>query len=120
MKHLSILLVIAMFGTPLAAQQKEQDRVRNAGAAMKEILNVPDYIPQLLDKEECVIVLPSVVKFAVVFGGSYGRDVMTCRGGKDFSGPWSAPAMMALEGGNPNQRRTDRRHSCDSGRMCES
>jgi lipid-binding SYLF domain-containing protein len=68
---------------------------------MTEILNVPDNIPQdLLDKAECVIVLPSVVKFAIVFGGSYGRGVMTCRGGKDFNGPWAAPTMMALEGGS--------------------
>jgi hypothetical protein len=54
----------------------------------------------LLDKAECVIVLPSVLKFAIGFGGSYGRGVMTCRSGKEFSGPWSAPSMMALEGGS--------------------
>jgi lipid-binding SYLF domain-containing protein len=68
---------------------------------MAEILNVPDDIPQdLLDKAECVIVLPSVLQFAIGFGGSYGRGVMTCRRGKDFNGPWSAPTMMALEGGS--------------------
>ena len=66
---------------------------------MVEILNVPDDIPEdLLDKAECVIVLPSVVKAAFIVGGSYGRGVMSCRSGPDFSGPWSAPAMMALEG----------------------
>ncbi len=75
--------------------------MQNAGTAIKEILNVPDGIPQqLLDKAECVIVLPSVVKFAFVFGGSYGRGTMTCRSGEDFTGPWSAPTMMALEGGS--------------------
>jgi lipid-binding SYLF domain-containing protein len=68
---------------------------------MAEILNVPDDIPQdLLDKAECVIVLPSVLRFAIGFGGSYGRGVMTCRSGKDFNGPWGAPTMMALEGGS--------------------
>src|SRR5262249_16874649 len=68
---------------------------------LREILNVPDNIPeQLLDKAECVIVLPSVIKFAFVFGGSYGRGVMTCRSGSDFTGPWCAPTMMALEGGS--------------------
>lgn len=68
---------------------------------MVEILNVPDDIPKdLLDKAECVIVLPSMLKFAIGFGGSYGRGVMTCRSGKEFSGPWSAPSMMALEGGS--------------------
>ena len=61
----------------------------------------PTIFPQdILDKAECVIVLPSVLKFAIGFGGSYGRGVMTCRSGKDFSGPWSAPSMMALEGGS--------------------
>ena len=44
--------------------------------------------------------MPSVVKFAIGIGGSYGRGVMTCRGGKDFRGPWGAPTMMALEGGS--------------------
>jgi lipid-binding SYLF domain-containing protein len=101
MRYLSIVFVIALLGLPVGAQQKEEQRVQNAGTAIKEILNVPDDIPeQLLDKAECVIVLPSVVKFAFVFGGSYGRGAMTCRSGEDFTGPWSAPTMMALEGGS--------------------
>jgi lipid-binding SYLF domain-containing protein len=102
MRWLLIVLVIALLAPPVVgAQQNEEQRVRNAGTAIKEILNVPDDIPQqLLDKAECVIVLPSVVKFAFVFGGSYGRGAMTCRSGEDFTGPWSAPTMMALEGGS--------------------
>jgi len=97
----SLLVVIALLGLPASAQKKENERVENAGKVMAEILNIPDDIPQdLLDKAECVIVLPSVVKFAIGLGGSYGRGAMTCRSGKDFSGPWSAPAMMALEGGS--------------------
>jgi SH3 domain-containing YSC84-like protein 1 len=97
----SLLVVIALLGLPVSAQEKENDRVKNAGKVMAEILSVPDDIPaDLLNKAECVIVLPSVMKFAVGIGGSYGRGVMTCRSGKDFSGPWSAPAMMALEGGS--------------------
>src|SRR6202007_3384391 len=68
---------------------------------MQEILNAPDSIPQsVIDKADCVVVLPSVLKFAIGIGGSYGRGVMTCRGGKDFHGPWGAPTMMALEGGS--------------------
>jgi len=68
---------------------------------MKEVLNIPDDIPQsVIDKADCVVVLPSVLKFAFGFGGSYGRGVMTCRGGEDFKGPWGAPTMMALEGGS--------------------
>jgi len=101
MKYLSILVMVGILGLPVGAQSKEEQRVQNAGTVIKEILNVPDDIPQqLLDKAECVIVLPSVIKFAFVFGGSYGRGVMTCRSGKDFAGPWSAPTMMALEGGS--------------------
>ena len=86
---------------PLFAQDKESDRVENAGKVMKEILNAPDSIPQsVLDKADCVVILPSVLKFAIGIGGSYGRGVMTCRGGKNFHGPWGAPTMMALEGGS--------------------
>jgi SH3 domain-containing YSC84-like protein 1 len=80
---------------------KEADRVRNAGKVAKEIMGIPDDIPQdLIDKADCVIVLPSVLKAAFIVGASYGRGVMTCRGGENFRGPWSAPSMMALEGGS--------------------
>ena len=79
----------------------EQDRLQNAGKVMQEILNVPDNIPQdLLDNARCVVVMPSVLKAAFVVGGSYGRGTMVCRTGKDFTGPWGAPAMYALEGGS--------------------
>src|SRR5258705_728934 len=68
---------------------------------MKEILDIPDDIHKdLLDRAECVIVLPSVLKLGNGIGGSYGRGVMPCRTGQHFTGPWSAPAMYALEGGN--------------------
>lgn len=68
---------------------------------MKEILDAPDSIPRsVLDKADCVVILPSVLKFAIGIGGSYGRGVMTCRGGKTFHGPWGAPSMIALEGGS--------------------
>jgi hypothetical protein len=102
MKRIFLLLATAaLFCLPAYAQKDENNRIKNAGKVMVEILNVPDDIPQdLLDKAECVIVLPSVLKFAIGFGGSYGRGVMTCRSGKEFSGPWSAPSMMALEGGS--------------------
>ena len=101
MRYLWALAMISVAVLPVEAQQKEKERLRNAATVMNEILSVPDNIPQeLLDKAECVIVLPSVVRFAVVFGGSYGRGVMTCRGGRDFTGPWGAPTMMALEGGS--------------------
>jgi lipid-binding SYLF domain-containing protein len=80
---------------------KETDRVRNAGKVAKEIMDIPDDIPQdLIDKADCVIVLPSVLKAAFIVGASYGRGVMTCRGGDNFRGPWGPPSMMALEGGS--------------------
>ncbi|MGH9717277.1 MAG: lipid-binding SYLF domain-containing protein [Candidatus Acidiferrales bacterium] len=82
-------------------KQTDQSRLRNAGEVMKEILNIPDDIPQsLIDKADCVIVIPSVIKFAFGIGGSYGRGAMTCRSGNNFQGPWGAPTMMALEGGS--------------------
>jgi lipid-binding SYLF domain-containing protein len=81
--------------------EKEVDRIQNAATVLKEILDIPDDIPQdLLDKARCIMVFPSVVKAAFIVGGSYGRGVMVCRTGKDFSGPWGAPAMMALEAGS--------------------
>jgi lipid-binding SYLF domain-containing protein len=91
----------ALLALPAAAQNKEQDRVENSGRVMKEIMDIPDNIPQsVIDKADCVVVLPSVLKFAIGIGGSYGRGVMTCRGGANFHGRWGAPTMMALEGGS--------------------
>jgi lipid-binding SYLF domain-containing protein len=99
----SSLVALALIALPLSAadNQKEADRLENCGMVLKEILDIPDDIPQdLLDKAECVIVYPSVLKAAFVLGGSYGRGAMTCRTGEHFTGPWSAPTMMALEGGS--------------------
>jgi SH3 domain-containing YSC84-like protein 1 len=82
-----------------ANDEKEEDRVRDAGEVMKEILNIPDDIPQdLLDKAECIVILPSVKKGAFGVGGSYGRGIMICRSGEHYTGPWGAPALYALEG----------------------
>ncbi len=101
-KLIALLLSLTCIPLALAAHNdKEVDRVKDAGTVMKEILNIPDDIPRdLLDNAECVIVLPSVVKVAIGIGGSYGRGVMVCRTGQHFTGPWGAPAMYALEGGN--------------------
>ena len=82
-----------------AANNKEQKRLENSGVVMQEVMSVPDNIPQsLLEKAECIIVFPSVLKAAFVVGGSYGRGAMVCRTGEHFSGAWGAPAMYALEG----------------------
>jgi lipid-binding SYLF domain-containing protein len=85
----------------LGAGNKEQGRLENCGVVMQEILDIPDNIPQeLLEKAECVIVIPSMTKLALGIGGSYGRGAMVCRTGKTFNGPWGAPAMYSLEGGS--------------------
>jgi len=84
-----------------ADNEKDASRLENSGTVLKEILDVPDDIPQdLLDKADCVVVFPSVLKAAFIVGGSYGRGAMSCRKGQNFSGPWGAPTMMALEGGS--------------------
>ncbi|MGO8987213.1 MAG: lipid-binding SYLF domain-containing protein [Terriglobales bacterium] len=94
-------VLLSLIALPTFGQDKEADRVENAGKVVSEIMNIPDDIPQsVIDKADCVVVLPSVVKFAIGIGGSYGRGVMTCRSGKTFQGRWSAPTMMALEGGS--------------------
>jgi lipid-binding SYLF domain-containing protein len=85
----------------LFAANKEQKRLENSGTVMQEVMGVPDNIPQeLLEKAECVIVFPSVLKGAFIVGGSYGRGAMVCRTGEHFNGPWGSPAMYALEGGS--------------------
>src|ERR1700726_2975946 len=99
----SILVVcLGLIATaPLFAANKEQKRLANAGVVMHEIMNTPENIPQqVIDKAECVIVFPSVLKAAFIVGASYGRGAMVCRTGKNFRGPWGAPAMYALEGGS--------------------
>ena len=96
-----ILLIILALPSLLSAQQKERERLENTGNVMQQILNIPDGIPKdVLDRAECVVVLPSVKKFALGIGGSFGRGVMICRSGERFTGSWGAPAMYALEGGN--------------------
>ena len=102
MKRFSVLgILLALLTLPAYAQKKESQRGANAGKVMTEILAIPDNIPQdPVNKAECAIVLPGVLKFAIGFGGSYGRGVMTCRGGQNFNGAWGAPSMIALEGGS--------------------
>jgi len=102
-KQLALFVAVAFMALPLSADdksdKKEASRLQNCGMVIKEIMDIPDDIPQdLIDKAECIIVYPSVVKGAFIVGGSYGRGAMVCRTGEHFTGPWSAPTMMALEG----------------------
>jgi len=97
------LAFMALIALPAMAadDEKETDRLENAGNVMEEILNIPDNIPQdLLDKAECILVFPSVLKAAFIVGAQYGRGVMSCRKGENYNGPWGPPSMMALEGGS--------------------
>jgi lipid-binding SYLF domain-containing protein len=98
---LALLLACAFLPPAFADNHKEQERVKDSGDVLKEILNIPDDIPQdLLDKAECLIILPSVKKGAFGIGGSFGRGVMICRSGQHYTGVWGPPAMYALEGVN--------------------
>ena len=101
LRKLIITVCILLVAVVLQAATKEEKRLTTSGVVMEEILNVPENIPQdLLEKAECVVVIPSVRKAALIFGGSYGRGAMVCRTGQEFNGPWGAPAMYALEGGS--------------------
>ncbi|HEY6767167.1 MAG TPA: lipid-binding SYLF domain-containing protein [Candidatus Sulfotelmatobacter sp.] len=101
MSLLFVVLPILSSSASAADPEKDEDRLRNSGTVLKEVLDVPDDIPQdLLDKADCVVVFPSVLKAAFIVGGSYGRGAMSCRRGEDFRGSWGAPTMMALEGGS--------------------
>ena len=104
-KIISMMMALALSALPAFAAEgkniKETDRLENAGTVLEEILNIPDDIPpDLLDKAECVVIFPSVIKFAIGIGGSYGRGAMVCRSGEHFTGPWGSPSMAALEGGS--------------------
>ena len=103
-KLTSVLITLVLLAaTPgwAADKEKDEDRLTKSGTVLNEILDIPDNIPgALLDKADCVVVFPSVLKAAFIVGASYGRGSMVCRSGKDFEGPWGAPTMMALEGGS--------------------
>jgi SH3 domain-containing YSC84-like protein 1 len=100
-RRLSFGVCMLFVASGLYAANREQKRLENSGTVMKEVMGIPDDIPRdILDKAECVIVFPSVLKGAFVFGGSYGRGAMVCRTGEHFNGPWGSPAMYALEGGS--------------------
>lgn len=107
-KALSFGMLLVLTAAPMMAARPQNekndrvtDRLESAGMVFDEIMNIPDNVPQdLLDKAECVIVFPSVLKAAFGIGGSFGRGAMVCRTGEHFTGPWGAPSMMAIEGGS--------------------
>jgi SH3 domain-containing YSC84-like protein 1 len=102
-KYLASATCLALVAGAVYARElnKEQKRLEECGTVMQEVLDIPDNIPHdLLEKAECVIVIPSVRKLAFGVGADYGRGAMVCRTGEHFRGAWGAPAMYALEGGS--------------------
>ena len=100
MKVLLTSVICLCCALSAVGQKKEEDRLKESAGVLKEIMGMPEKgIPRdLLDKAECVVVFPSVKKAGLGIGASYGRGAIVCRTGEDFRGPWSAPAMFALEG----------------------
>jgi lipid-binding SYLF domain-containing protein len=99
MRLMTVAILTLMIAPALPAADSEQERLTNSAEVMEEILKIPDALPQdLLNKAECVVVMPSVKKFAMGIGGSYGRGALVCRTGSNFTGPWGSPAMYRLEG----------------------
>lgn len=102
MKKVCVFVITIFLACPsFANESREQKRLLACGQVFKEVMDIPDGIPKdLLNKAECVIVIPSVLKFAFGVGGDFGRGAISCRTGQHFTGRWSAPAMFALEGAN--------------------
>jgi lipid-binding SYLF domain-containing protein len=98
-RTLSLTLILLLAAAPAWAASKEEERLQNCATVLTEILNIPDNIPQdLLDKAECIVVMPSVKKFALGWGARGGRGALVCRTGEKKDGPWGAPVMMELGG----------------------
>jgi lipid-binding SYLF domain-containing protein len=99
-KTVALFVLCISFAANALGQKKEEERLKESQNVLQEILAMPEKgIPRdLLNKAECVVVFPSVKKAGFGVGASYGRGAIVCRTGEDFRGPWSAPAMFALEG----------------------
>ncbi len=100
-RRLFVFLMCISLTVPVFAGdgEKEKDRLEDSAAVMKEVLGMPDSIPKdLMKKAACVMVFPSVKKGAIGIGGSYGRGVMTCRTGEEYTGGFTGAAMYAIEG----------------------
>jgi len=102
MAGLAVLMCLLMPVLAKAADSKDQDaRLQAAGDVLKDMFNGPSGVPlDVLNKAECVIVLPSVKKAGFIVGAQYGKGAMTCRSGSNFDGAWSAPIMMQSSGGS--------------------
>ncbi len=95
-----ILALVAVLGVPMWSADKSSDdqTLRNAATVLQAMLSSKDIPGSVIAKADCVLILPSVKKFAVGLGGTGGRGPLSCREGKNFSGKWSAPAMYTIGG----------------------
>lgn len=98
MRHLLVVLLLTFFGAPLAAQEREAERLAKAAEIINEIMGTPEKgIPgDLLNRAVCVGVIPSQKKFAIGIGGSAGKGALLCRRGGN--GPWGGPALFTTGG----------------------
>jgi len=92
---LLLMLTLPAWG---ADKNKDEETIRNATTVLQAMVGSKDIPASTVAKADCIVILPSVKKFAVGIGGTGGRGPMTCREGKDFTGKWSAPAMYSIGG----------------------
>jgi lipid-binding SYLF domain-containing protein len=98
-KKIAALALVLAIASPLFAQKKEEERLANSAAVLRELLSGDKGLPKnILDQAICVLIFPSVKKVAIGIGGSYGRGALVCR--KDMKGAWGAPAMYSLDQGS--------------------
>jgi len=90
-----LLLILPVFA---ADKQKDEDTLRQANLVLQGLLDSKNIPPSLLSKADCVLILPNVKKFGFGVGGSGGRGPLLCRGGENFKGKWSTPAMYSVGG----------------------
>jgi lipid-binding SYLF domain-containing protein len=97
----SFVTVALCSSSMLARADDVNDRVTAAGQVFKALSSGPEGLPKnVLNKAECVIILPSVKKAGFIVGGQYGKGIMSCRSGADFTGKWGPPIMMHSSGGS--------------------
>src|SRR5271166_5878238 len=94
----SLLLLLTLPAWGAADKTKDEETIRNATTVLQAMVGSKDVPASTVAKAECIIILPSVKKFAVGIGGTGGRGPMVCREGADFTGKWGPPAMYSIGG----------------------
>lgn len=90
-----LLMTLPVFA---ADKEKDEDTLRKANLVLQGLLNGNSVSPTVLSRADCVLILPNVKKFGFGVGGSGGRGPLLCRGGQNFNGKWSTPAMYSVGG----------------------